>query len=113
VVLGIALAALSAYLANPVLGVVTAMILGGGYGTVLVTGLYRVQLIAPARDLVGLTCMFYALTYVGFLLPTFISDLLPLMPYLVTLLILSGLAMISMIIAFGRIRYVRGPWVQR
>ena len=113
VVLGIALAALSAYLANPVLGVVTAMILGGGYGTVLVTGLYRVQMIAPARDLAGLTGMFYALTYVGFLFPTFIAALLPLMPYHVTLLIFSGLAMISMIIAFGRIRYVRGPWVQR
>ncbi|MDN5732325.1 MAG: MFS transporter [Yaniella sp.] len=113
VVIGIALAALTAYQANPILGVFTAMILGVGYGTVLVTGLYRVQVIAPAQDLAGLTGLFYALTYLGFLFPTFIAALLPVMPYHVTLLIFSGLALVSMIIAFGRIRYVRGPWGKR
>ena len=82
-------------------------------GSVLVTGLTRVQQIAPAQDLAGLTGIFYALTYVGFLFPTVIAALLPVMPYNVTLLVFAGLALISMIIAFGRIRRVRGPWRQR
>lgn len=113
VVVGIGLAALTAYHANPVTGVVTAALLGIGYGTVLVTGLARVQMIAPPQDLAGLTGLFYALTYFGFLFPTFISALLPVMPYHVTLLVFAGLAFISMVIAFGRIRYVRGPWGRR
>ncbi|GAA2033366.1 MFS transporter [Yaniella flava] len=113
VAIGIALAALAAYQAGPITGIITAVVLGTGYGTVLVTGLYRVQMIAAPRDLAGLTGLFYALTYVGFLFPTFISALLPVMPYYVTLLIFAGLALISMIVAFGRIRYVRGPWGKR
>ncbi|MGO1536773.1 MAG: MFS transporter [Yaniella sp.] len=113
VAIGIALAALAAYQSGPITGVIAAITLGIGYGTVLVTGLYRVQMIAPPQDLAGLTGIFYALTYVGFLFPTFIAALLPVMPYHVTLLIFSGLAVVSMIIAFGRIRYVRGPWAKR
>jgi len=88
-------------------------VLGIGYGTVLVTGLTRVQMIAPPRDLAGLTGIFYALTYVGFLFPTVIAAMLPILPYSTTLLIFAGLALISMVIAFGRIRRVRGPWGQR
>src|SRR5699024_2771009 len=110
VVIGICLAALTAYHTGPVTGVITAIVLGVGYGTVLVTGLARVQRIAPPHELAGLTGLFYALTYFGFLFPTFIAALVPIMPYHVTLLIFAGLALISMIIAFGRIRYVRGPW---
>lgn len=112
VVIGLSLASLAAYREGPILGLVAAVVLGLGYGSVLVTGLTRVQQIAPAQDLAGLTGIFYALTYVGFLFPTVIAALLPLMPYNVTLLVFAGLALISMIIAFGRIRRVRGPWRQ-
>lgn len=110
VVIGLGIASLAAYHEGPITGLASGVVLGLGYGTVLVTGLTRVQMIAPARDLAGLTGIFYALTYVGFLFPTVIAALLPVMPYSVTLLIFAGLAVLSMIIAFGRIRYVRGPW---
>ena len=113
VVIGLSIASVASYQEGPVLGLVAAVILGLGYGSVLVTGLTRVQQIAPAQDLAGLTGIFYALTYVGFLFPTVIAALLPVMPYNVTLLVFAGLALISMIIAFGRIRRVRGPWRQR
>src|SRR5699024_7651553 len=101
---------LTAYHTGPVTGVITAIVLGVGYGTVLVTGLARVKRIAPPHELARLTGLVYALTYLCLLFPTFIDSLMPIMPYSVTLLIFTGLALISMIIAFGRIRYVRGPW---
>lgn len=110
VVIGIGLAALAAHQSGPITGLISGVVLGIGYGTVLVTGLTRVQKIAPPKDLAGLTGIFYALTYVGFLFPTVIAALLPVMPYSTTLLIFAGLACISMVIAFGRIRRVRGPW---
>ncbi len=110
VVIGILLATLAAYHDGPITGLICAVVLGLGYGTVLVTGLTRVQMIAPPQDLAGLTGIFYALTYVGFLFPTVIAALLPIMPYTIALLIFAGLATVSMIIAFGRIRFVRGPW---
>ncbi|OAV61855.1 MFS transporter [Enteractinococcus helveticum] len=110
VVIGICTASMAALHAGPITGIIAAIVLGLAYGTVLVTGLTRVQKIAPPRDLAGLTGIFYALTYVGFLFPTVIAALLPVMPYSTTLLIFAGLALISMIIAFGRIRRVRGPW---
>ena len=110
VVIGLGTASLAALHSLPVVGVIAAILLGLGYGTVLVTGLTRVQQIAPPRDLAGLTGIFYALTYVGFLFPTMIAALLPVMPYSTTLLVFAGLALISMVIAFGRIRRVRGPW---
>lgn len=113
VVIGILLATLAAYHDGPVTGLICAVVLGLGYGTVLVTGLTRVQMIAPPQDLAGLTGIFYALTYVGFLFPTVIAALLPIMPYTIALLIFAGLATVSMIIAFGRIRFVRGPWGKR
>ena len=113
VVIGLCLASLAALQSGPITGIVSAIALGLGYGTVLVTGLTRVQKIAPPRDLAGLTGIFYALTYVGFLFPTVIAALLPVMPYNITLLVFAGLALISMVIAFGRIRRVRGPWYKR
>ena len=110
VVVGMVIASVAAHYESPVLGLTAALFLGLGYGSVLVTGLTRVQQLATAEDLAGMTGIFYALTYVGFLFPTIIAALLPVMPYSVTLLVFAGLALISMIIAFGRIRLVRGPW---
>src|SRR5699024_11932162 len=109
VVIGICLAALTAYHTGPVTGVITAIVLGVGYGTVLVTGLARVQRIAPPHELAGLTGLFYALTYFWFLFPSFIAALVPLMASYVTLLVFPGLALVSMIIAFGRVVHGLGP----
>src|SRR5699024_12790055 len=109
VVIGICLAALTAHHTGPVTGVSTAIVLGVGYGTVLVTGLARVQRIAPPHELAGLTGLFYALSHFGFLFPTFIAALVPIMPYYGTLLIFGGAALIRMIIRFGRIQHVHVP----
>lgn len=48
---------------------VAAPVLGFGYGLTMVSGLSSVQALARPDDLAGVTAVFYALTYVGFLLP--------------------------------------------
>lgn len=55
--------------------VVTAIILGGGYGMCLVSGLGEVQRIAGPNDLGGLTAIFYAVTYIGFFFPMLLTRL--------------------------------------
>src|SRR5699024_3746916 len=92
VVIGIALAALKAYQANPFLRFFTAIFLGVVYGSVFITGTDRVHMIAPGQSLAALTGLFYALTCFVFPSPTCISALVPVMPDHVTLLIYSALA---------------------
>jgi MFS family permease len=52
-----------------------AVLLGGGYGICLVSGLLEIQRIAPPHDLASLTAVFYALTYIGFAAPIVLSEL--------------------------------------
>jgi MFS family permease len=75
VVVGLGLAALAAHLGSPALVLVTAAVLGAGYGCCLVAGLLEVQRLAGPDDLAGLTAVFYALTYVGFAVPVVIAEL--------------------------------------
>lgn len=59
-----------------ILGVIlTAIVLGGGYGMCLVSGLGEVQRIAGPNDLGGLTAIFYAVTYIGFFFPMLLTKL--------------------------------------
>jgi MFS family permease len=48
---------------------VAAPVFGLGYGLTMVAGLTAVQALATPQTLAGVTAVFYALTYVGFLLP--------------------------------------------
>ncbi|WP_223691480.1 MFS transporter [Leifsonia poae] len=74
---GLAVLTAAVALSSLVLGVVASAVLGAGMGVALVSGLLEVQRIATPRDLAGLTGMFYAVAYAGFLVPTLLSALTP------------------------------------
>jgi predicted MFS family arabinose efflux permease len=67
--LGVAMAAVTAATGSPWLAVPVALLLGGAYGIAVVSGLLEVQRIGRPDELAGLTGVYYALCYVGFLLP--------------------------------------------
>jgi MFS family permease len=73
VTLGAATAALTAALDLPWLGILAAVILGGGYGTALVAGLLEVGRLSDAEHLARATGIFYALAYIGFLFPMLVA----------------------------------------
>ncbi|MBX4171271.1 MFS transporter [Rhodococcus sp. DMU2021] len=52
---------------------VTAVLLGGGYGMLLVSGLVTVEHIAPPDELAQTVAVFYCLIYLGFAVPFVIS----------------------------------------
>ena len=51
-------------------GALAAVVLGLAFGVALVSGLVEVQRLSRPEDLVAITGIYYALTYVGFLMPT-------------------------------------------
>ncbi|WP_320774314.1 MFS transporter [Streptomyces sp. CRN 30] len=71
--LGTVLCALNAVARSPWLAVAAAVTLGAAYGIAVVSGLLEVQRMADAEDLAGLTGLYYALAYSGFLLPTVLA----------------------------------------
>lgn len=73
--LGVVLCAANAVLRSPWLAVLAAVVLGAAYGLAVVSGLLEVQRMATADDLAGLTGIYYALAYSGFLLPTALATL--------------------------------------
>jgi hypothetical protein len=73
--IGVALAVATAMTGSPVLAVPVAMSLGAAYGVAVVSGLLEVARIARPDELAGLTGVFYALGYVGFLMPAALAAL--------------------------------------
>ncbi len=73
--LGVAMAAVTAVSGSPWLAVPVALLLGAGYGIAVVSGSLEVQRIARPEELAGLTGVYYALCYVGFLLPATLAAL--------------------------------------
>ncbi|WP_433520542.1 MFS transporter [Nocardia pseudovaccinii] len=57
------------------LTVVTAAVLGAGYGIGLVAGLQEIERIARPDDLAGLTAVFYSVSYLGFGIPALLAFL--------------------------------------
>ncbi|MFD0363074.1 MFS transporter [Nocardia sp. GCM10030253] len=55
--------------------VVTAVVLGAGYGIGLVAGLQEIERIARPDDLAGLTAVFYSASYLGFGVPALLAFL--------------------------------------
>ncbi|HET6499814.1 MAG TPA: MFS transporter [Amycolatopsis sp.] len=91
---GIALAGITAWRTSVPLGIVTGIVLGVGIGLGMVSGLLEVQRIATRTDLAGLTGVFYALAYAGFLTPTVmaaISSWVPTVPLFFALAVLAAL----------------------
>ncbi|MFE3293114.1 MFS transporter [Rhodococcus sp. NPDC059234] len=68
-VVGMVIGAAAADRLTVPLALLAAVVLGGGYGMALVSGLQEIQRIAGPDDLAGLTAVFYSLTYIGFAVP--------------------------------------------
>ncbi|MEV0107141.1 MFS transporter [Nocardia sp. NPDC050799] len=83
----------AAIVRSPVLALAAALALGCGYGIALVSGLLEVQRLAAPAELAALTGAYYALTYVGFLLPSLLSLLGPAAGYPV---LLGGLVLVAL-----------------
>ncbi len=83
--IGMGLAVVAALVADPIVAFVVAIVLGIAYGICVVAGLVIVQAIAEPKDLAGITGVYYSLAYSGFLLPTVLAALLPIMPYGISL----------------------------
>lgn len=93
---GVVLAALAATLVQPALVLVTALVLGAGYGGAMVYGLAEVARIAKPHELARLTAVFQAGTYVGFATPYLLAALQVLAPDGVLLLALAALAVATL-----------------
>lgn len=87
--LGMVLAVLATILNNPLFGILVALFLGTAYGILVIAGLIEIQQMASSDDLAGLTGIYYALTYTGFLLPTLLAALLPIATYSISLSIVA------------------------
>ncbi|WP_433275617.1 MFS transporter [Pseudonocardia xinjiangensis] len=90
---GLGISVVGAYLRSPWLALVAAVVLGCAYGIAVVSGLLEIQRITPAAELAGITGVYYALAYVGFLLPTVLAALSGLASYPV---MLGALALIAL-----------------
>jgi hypothetical protein len=106
---GLLVAAGAAALASPALVGVAAVVLGAGYGCCLVAGLLQTQRIAPPGELAGLTAVYYALTYLGFAVPVVLAALARWTTYPLLLLVLAGLAVLTLATAVRPARVKSGP----
>ncbi|MGW0178202.1 MFS transporter [Nocardia sp. NPDC003345] len=90
---GLGVSILAAAVRSPVLAFAAALSLGCGYGIALVSGLLELQRLADPAELAALTGAYYALAYLGFLLPSLLSLLEPLAGYPV---LLGGLVVVAL-----------------
>lgn len=95
-VAGLLVAAGAAALGSPLLAVPASVVLGAAYGLMLVAGLLEVQRMAEPAQLGGLTAVYYALTYVGFVLPVALAALAGVVGYPVLLVGVALLAALSL-----------------
>ncbi|RLP71292.1 MFS transporter [Mycetocola reblochoni] len=101
---GMALSEYSAVVTVPALSLAVAVLLGMAYGVLIVAGLIIVQRIATPQDLAGLTGVYYSLSYTGFLLPTVLSALVPVLAYPVSLTIVTGVCALSLLLVMRNLR---------
>jgi MFS family permease len=90
---GLGISVVGAYLRSPWMALAAAVVLGCAYGIAVVSGLLEIQRITPPAELAGITGVYYALAYVGFLLPTMLAALSGLASYPV---MLGALALIAL-----------------
>jgi hypothetical protein len=96
--LGMGVGALNAAERSPWLGLSAAVPLGAAYGIAMVSGLVEIQRIATAEDLAGLTGVYYALAYTGFLLPTALAALSAVASYTAGLTAVAFLALVCLLV---------------
>jgi MFS family permease len=90
---GLACSAVAAALRSPWLALGTALVLGTAYGIAVVSGLLELRRLARPEELAQLTGIYYALAYVGFLLPSLLAALSGVAGYPV---LLAGLAVLAL-----------------
>jgi MFS family permease len=90
---GMAVITATAAVRSPWLGMAGAIVLGAAYGVAVVSGLQEIQRIAHVDDLAGLTGVYYALSYLGFLLPAMLAGLTAFGSYTVLLCVVTVLAL--------------------
>lgn len=96
VVGGLLVAALAAAVVRPSLVVVAALVLGAGYGCCQVYGLSEVQRMARPEHLAGLTAAYQAVSYIGLALPFPLAAAGRLASPGVLLLVVAGLAALTL-----------------
>lgn len=74
-----------------------AIVLGAAFGICLVAGLTEVQRLAHPEELARLTAIFYVLTYLGFAVPSVLVLASQVASYSTLLLILAGLAVVTVL----------------
>lgn len=92
---GIAVVVVAIQLQSVVVGLVADVVIGLGIGIALVSSLLEVQRIAGPRDLAGLTGVFYAVAYAGFLAPAVIAAVANVVAVPVVLWVVVGLGVVS------------------
>ncbi|HEY3708907.1 MAG TPA: MFS transporter [Amycolatopsis sp.] len=90
---GLALSAVAAAVRSPWLALATALVLGTAYGIAVVSGLLELQRLARPNEIAELTGIYYALAYIGFLLPSLLAALSAVAGYPV---LLGGLAVVAL-----------------
>ncbi|WP_020658491.1 MFS transporter [Amycolatopsis benzoatilytica] len=90
--LGLVLSVVAAAAESPWLALGSAVVLGAAYGIVVVSGLLELQRLARPDEIAELTGVYYALAYVGFLLPSLLAALNGVAGYPV---LLAGVAVIA------------------
>jgi hypothetical protein len=96
VVVGLLAAAGAAAAAQPALVFPAAVILGAGYGGCQVCGLLEVQRLARPAHLAGLTSVYQAVSYTGYVAPFPLAAASRLLAPPELLLVVAGLAMITL-----------------
>jgi hypothetical protein len=101
---GFAAAALAAARPGVPTVVAAALVLGCGYGICLVVGLREVERLAGPDELGGLIAVFYSLTYLGLAIPFLLALAAPHSGYPLGLLVVSGVAIVTLasVLARGR-----------
>jgi hypothetical protein len=100
---GIATAAVAVAVDQAWFGLLAAAVLGAAYGSALVSGLLEIQRLAGPDELGGLTGIYYALAYAGFLLPEIVAAAAHVLSTDTSLWILAAVALAcTAIVATGR-----------
>ncbi|MDP4334477.1 MFS transporter [Curtobacterium sp. A7_M15] len=92
---GIAVVVVAVQLQSVAVGLVANVVIGLGIGLALVSSLLEVQRIAGTRDLAGLTGVFYAAAYAGFLAPAVIAAVANVVAVPTILWVVVGLGALS------------------
>ena len=91
-----------------VLTLAAAVIMGFGYGVLLVFGLAEVQRLAPPEDLAGMTAVFQAFTYLGFAAPYLLSALKNAASPTTLLLAVAGLGVVTLVVTLRNAKATAG-----